>query len=427
MSGVLAELGLKRAISASVDYCVIGAGIVGLATARELQNRFSNARVAVLERSSAVGTSQTSHNSGVIHAGLFYRPGTLRARTCVRGAQQMYEFAHANKIPYRRAGKLVVATEATHEQPMLQQLLERGETNGVPGLEILSPEQVEAIEPAVHSSFGAVHSPNTGIIDYAAVARTLEQHVHDSGGCVVKNFSVSSAEAVDSGVRIVGFEPGQPGPRKEIHAKGLVTAAGLYADSVAQRCGASSKSRLKPFRGRYWSVSQHAQQLYGCNTNVYPISSGGFVGVHATPTVSGEVILGPSGAPALAREGYLWRNVSMQQLLEFATDTGMWNMLWKNPSAVLTELKSDISKQAFMRDVKKLIPDFKEEHAEPSFTGVSGHYIDEQRGTPYDDFEIETQASIPAVYARHMPSPAATASFALAEEIVDRAANTFPP
>lgn len=417
----------------TVDVAVVGGGVVGLAAARELQRRDPGRSVAVLEKEPAIASSQTSHNSNVVHSGLLYKHGTLRADACVRGASHLYRFASEHAIPHRRCGKLLVASEES-EIPMLHTLVERGQANGVEGLETLSQSQVERMEPAVKNRCGAVWSPNTGIIDYSAVSQALQKEILSHGGQIITGIEVLGANNLPEGggVRISGVEPGQPGPTKEIHASGLVTCAGLYGDRVARQCGATDRSRLKPFRGRYWNVSDEAIRIRTglshssaesvgqpfCNTNVYPVSAGGFVGIHLTPTVNGDIIMGPSGAPALDREGYRWKDVNLRQLYEFVVDSGMWSILRKNPSKVWQELISDISKRVFMRDVRKLVPDFRDDEALPSFTGCSGHYIDSNEGKPYEEFEFEVGQR--AVYARHLPSPAATASLALAEEIADR-------
>jgi 2-hydroxyglutarate dehydrogenase len=276
------------ALETDFDVALVGGGIIGLATARAVLRRFPRARVAVLEKEREVAPHQTGHNSGVIHAGMYYVPGSVMAKTCVRGAELMYAYVAEKRLPHDRVGKLIVATTPA-EDAQVQLLYERGTANGVKGLKVLTGAEVAAKEPAVSRAFSALWSPNTGIVDYALVSRALAADVAATGrGDVKCSFAVQAiAEDAASGrVVITGVEPGQVGPLKTVTAKHVITCAGFHADRVAALAGGAAHPKIVTFRGTYYQMKDGLKDIV--RTNVYPVPSGGGipVGVHITPTVN---------------------------------------------------------------------------------------------------------------------------------------------
>jgi L-2-hydroxyglutarate oxidase LhgO len=313
------------AMETDFDIVIVGGGIIGLATARELLARYPGLTVAVLEKEREVAPHQTGHNSGVIHAGMYYEPGSVMAKTCVRGAALMYKYCEDKKLPHERVGKLIVASNA-EEHAKVQLLYERGTANGVQGLEVLDGEQVRAMEPNV-AAYSALWSPNTGITDYGLVSRSLACDVLETGRADVKlSFQVESFERVEvveataatsggadataaSAVVVVrGVEPGQPGPSKAVTAKHVITCAGFHSDRVARLAGGGPDPKVVTFRGSYYQMKPQWKDVV--RTNVYPVPSGGGipVGVHFTPTVNErrghQMIIGPGACIAFSREGY---------------------------------------------------------------------------------------------------------------------------
>jgi 2-hydroxyglutarate dehydrogenase len=302
------------------DVVVVGGGIVGLATAAELLKRHPSLRVAVLEAGSEVAPHQTGHNSGVIHAGMYYVPGSVMAATCVRGAALMYAYAKAKALPVDRCGKLIVAASEA-EGAAVRELYARGTANGVLGLKVLTGAEVAAMEPNVSAAHSALWSPNTGVIDYGLVARALADDVVASGrGDVKLRFRLTAVEegdarGADAGRLVLrGVEPGQAGPQKVITARHVITCAGFYADRVAQLAGGKPEPKVVTFRGTYYQMKPAFKDIV--KTNVYPVPNGSGipVGVHFTPTVNErrghQMIVGPGACISFSREGYRMTDVS---------------------------------------------------------------------------------------------------------------------
>ena len=312
----LSPLALQR----DWDVVVVGGGIIGLATAAELLKRHPSLRVAVLESGAEVAPHQTGHNSGVIHAGMYYEPGSVMAKTCVRGAALMYAYARARALPHDACGKLIVAANE-REGAAVRELYSRGVANGVPGLRVLTGAEVAAMEPAVSAAHSALWSPNTGVIDYGLVSRSLAQDIVDSGrGDVKLRFELTSVEEGAAGgpdagrLLLRGVEPGQAGPLKTVTAAHVITCAGFYADRVAQLAGGKPDPKIVTFRGTYWQMKPPYKDIV--RTNVYPVPTGGGipVGVHFTPTVNErrghQMIVGPGACISFSREGYKMSDVS---------------------------------------------------------------------------------------------------------------------
>lgn len=368
---ILSPLALER----DFDVAIVGGGIIGLAVARECLKRHPRARVVVLEKEQEVAPHQTGHNSGVIHAGMYYVPGTSMAKTCVRGAELMYAYCAEKKLPHDRVGKLIVASnEREHEQVTL--LFERGTANGVKGLRVLTGKEVAAMEPAVSAAYSALWSPNTGIVDYGLVARSLAADVCDTGRGDVRNrFEVTAIENGAGGRVVVrGVEPGQVGPEKRVTAAYVITCAGFYADRVARMAGGAEHPKIVTFRGTYWQMKAPLKDIV--KTNVYPVPNGGGIptGVHFTPTVNErrghQMIIGPGACLSFSREGYKFTDVRLRDLWDFVTNGHLWTFVAKNPVLSLGELWKDVNKAAFLRDARKLVPSLSDDMVEPSFTGA---------------------------------------------------------
>ena len=430
---VVAPLALER----DFDLVVVGGGIIGLAIAREALTRNPTLRVAVLEKEGEVAAHQTGHNSGVIHAGMYYEPGSAMARTCVRGAALMYAYCAAKGLPVDRCGKLIVATDA-NEGKAVDELYRRGTANGVQGLQVLSGAEVAAREPAVSRAFSALWSPNTGVVDYGLVSRALAADILATGrGDVKLGFELTAVEdgtGADAGrVVLRGTEPGQAGPPKRVTARHVITAAGFYADRVAALAGGAPHPKIVTFRGTYYQMKDGAGSAGKdiVRTNVYPVPTGGGipVGVHFTPTVNErrghQMIIGPGACITFSREGYRMLDISPRDLFDFATNGHLWAFIVRNPLFSLAELWKDVNRAAFLRDAQKLVPSLTADMVEESFTGVMAQVF-EADGTAAKDYIFERGCMGGRVmHLRNAPSPACTASLAIAETVVDLAAKDF--
>ncbi|HEY2637323.1 MAG TPA: L-2-hydroxyglutarate oxidase [Solirubrobacteraceae bacterium] len=393
--------------SENCDLAVVGAGIVGLAAARELQRRRPDLRVCVLEREAAVGTHQTGRNSGVIHAGIYYPPGSLKARLCVAGARTMYEYCAERGIAHERCGKLIVATEAT-ELPALDELERRGRANGVPGLRRLDSAELREVEPHV-TGVAALHSPATGIADFAAVARALAEDVVAAGGEVATACPVSGLEPAPRAVRLR-------------HARGALTAryavlcAGPWADRLAVGAGADPDPRLVPFRGAYLRLRPERTHLVRGLVYPVPDPSLPFLGVHLTKHVSGEVLVGPTALLAGARDAR--RRLRAADVAATLAWPGTWRMARRWWRTGLTELHHALAPRALARKAARFVPELAPDDVEPAWAGVRAQALGRD-GRLLDDFAFsETER---ALHVRNAPSPAATSAFAIAGFVADRA------
>ena len=418
------------AMQVEFDVAVVGGGIIGLATAREIQKRFPGKTVCVIEKEREVAPHQSSHNSGVIHAGMYYEPGTDMAQTCVRGAKLMYEYLESHKLPYDRVGKLIVAVnEKEHEQVRL--LYDRGTKNGVLGLEVLDGEQIRKKEPAVSKAFSALWSPNTGIADYGVVSRSLAGEIIASGkGDVKLEFEVKKIEqSTDGRVVITGVEPGQKGPSKRVVAKNVIACAGFHSDTVAGFAGGAANPKVVTFRGTYYQMKATYKDIV--KTNVYPVPSGGGipVGVHFTPTVNErrghQMIIGPGACLTFKREGYSFFDISLSDLWGSLTNGGLVRFAVQNPSLSLGEVYKDLNRAAFLKEAQKLVPSLTDDMVEESFAGVMAQVFLPD-GSAAKDYIFERNLLNGKVLSlRNAPSPAATASLAIAEKLVKLAEEDF--
>jgi L-2-hydroxyglutarate oxidase len=396
------------------DVAIIGGGILGLATARALLERFPSLSLVLCEKEAELATHQTGHNSGVIHSGIYYKPGSYKAKLCVEGARLAVEFCDANGIKYDRCGKVIVAT-SQEELPRLRTLYERGVANGVPGVTMIDAERVREIEPHVRALAG-IHSPNTAIVDWGEVAATIGRDLAARGVTIERNFPVSAITRVRGGGVAVSTT------QHSITARRIVNCAGLYSDVVARLAGAEPEVQIVPFRGEYYMLRPESEHLV--HGLIYPVPDPEFpfLGVHFTRTIHGEVEAGPNAVLAFAREGYAWGQARPGELLGTLRYRGFWSMARKYWRTGAYEVYRSLSKAAFVKALQRLVPELKPEDVKPGGSGVRAQAV-RRDGTLVDDFSIVTSPD--AIHVLNAPSPAATASLAIGRHIAGLAAETF--
>ncbi len=384
---------------------IVGAGIIGLATARELRQRHPDAAVTVVDKEAAVGRHQTSHNSGVVHAGLYYAPGSLKARLCTRGRQLLREFCEARGVPYEECGKLVVAS-TSDEVPALRQIEGRAEANGVPGLRWLTGTELKDIEPHA-AGVAALHSPHTAIVDFPKMAEAMAAELDVRLGFEVTGFRTTGTEVVVSS------------PAGDLPADRVIVCAGLQADRVARLAGDQAGPAIVAFRGEYWRlVPQRTHLVEGL---IYPVPDPAypFLGVHFTRRVGGIVDVGPNAVLALAREGYRRRDIQPGDVRETLAWPGFRKMVGQHWRPGLRELRGSLSKRAFIAAARRLVPEVTAADVVPAPAGVRAQAVDAD-GSLVDDFRIgSAPGSARVVTVRNAPSPGATSSLAIAEYLVD--------
>jgi len=388
------------------SFLIVGGGLVGMATAYRLFERFPKAQVTLLEKEADVGAHQSTHNSGVLHAGLYYRPGSAKAKLAVKGIRQMKAFCVAEGVPHEICGKLVVAT-APEELSRLDELLARGQANGLEGLRKLDSAQMRAIEPHV-GGIAAAHVPEEGIVDYRAVCDRLVARVKERGTRVVTGARVSRlARQGNSWVAST--------PQGEFTAQFLINCAGLHCDRVAALAGEPREVRIVPFRGEYYKLKPSRQSLV--KNLIYPVPDPKFpfLGVHFTRLIHGGIEAGPNAVLAFAREGYKLSTVNIPDLFDALSFPGLWRFLRKYPQMVRTELAQSLSKGRFCRSLQRLLPDIRPEDLEAGGAGVRAQAMSPS-GDLVQDFHILARDH--ALHVLNAPSPAATASLAIGEHVV---------
>ena len=391
------------------DLAVVGGGIVGLATAMEWLAARPGSAVVVLEKEPHVGAHQTGHNSGAIHSGLYYTPGSLKAQTCVAGATLLMEFCRARRIPYAQCGKLVVATDES-ELPLLQTLHERGQANGVEGVALIGPERLRELEPHARG-IRALHVPSAGLVDYSQVARAFADVIRQRGGAVRVSTRVERMARDGHRWRIettAGL----------VQASCLITCGGLHADRLAGLAGADRNVRIIPFRGEYYDVVPQRRHLV--KAMIYPVPDPRlpFLGVHFTRTITGGLHAGPNAVLALKREGYRKRDVDLADTLELLAFPGFWKMVAKYWAVGAHESYRSWVKAAFVQSLQRLVPEIRGTDLIPNGSGVRAQAVD-VHGSLVDDFSIVQGDG--AIHVRNVPSPAATASIRIGQLIVERA------
>jgi L-2-hydroxyglutarate oxidase LhgO len=389
----------------SFDSVVVGAGIVGLSTALNLSHARPGSRVAVIEKENGLAPHQTSHNSGVIHSGIYYQPGTKRAKFCIRGKEKLVQFLDEHHIQYRRCGKLIVAN-TEREIPLIEELMRRGRNNGLKGLAMLNPEEAKKVEPFVQC-LAALHVPETGIVDYKEVAAAYASDLAQNGGVVMTGTRLLSGTR-KGGVWNIETSSGS------ITAPILVNCAGLQNDRVARSLGVDPHGMVYPFRGEYHRLSPAAAgKIRGL---IYPAPDPElpFLGVHLTPTIHGDVLAGPNAFMAFAREGYLKRNIVVRDLWEAVSYVGFPPFILHYAKTGFYEGMRSLGRSILLKDLQKFVPFVRLEDITWGFSGVRAELM-EPHGEIQDDFAI--LKSDGAVHVLNAPSPAATSSLALGEEI----------
>jgi L-2-hydroxyglutarate oxidase len=396
-----------------VDITVVGGGILGLAVARELLRRSPGSSLCVLEREAELAAHQTGHNSGVIHAGVYYTPGSLKARLCVEGAREMYQYCEQHEIAYERCGKLILATDRS-ELDRLDEIERRGQANGVEDLRRLGPAEIEQIEPHARGIAG-LHSPNTGIVDFAGVARAYATDVREGGGTVSSSCGVEGIEVSGRSMRLTHAQ----GVTETRHA---VFCAGAWADRLAVMAGASADPRIVPFRGAYLRLVPERRALV--RSLIYPVPDPAlpFLGVHLTKHISGDVLIGPTALMAGARDAYRLSRLRGKDLLDTLAWPGTWKMLRRFWSTGVTELHHAASRAAFVRAAARFLPELQVRDVEPAFAGVRAQALGRD-GKLVDDFVFSQTER--ALHVRNAPSPAATSSLAIARHVADEAQRAF--
>lgn len=394
------------------DVLIAGGGIVGLATAYQLTRHYPRLRVTVLEKEQHLAQHQSGRNSGVLHSGIYYKPGSLKALTCRQGRSLMQAFCEREGIPFEICGKVIVATEE-RELPTLQMLAERGQANGVQ-CAVIEGEQLRELEPHV-AGLQAIYVPEAGIIDFRRVCQRLAERVCEAGGEVVTGAKVLAVRETSDSVG-VGTSQG------DFTTHYFVNCAGLYSDEIARLSGVHPPARIVPFRGEYYLLSEEARGL--CRNLIYPVPDPRFpfLGVHFTRTISGEVECGPNAVLAFAREGYHKTDVHWRELWSTLCYPGFWRLARRYWRTGFGEMWRSLSKRAFVRSLQRLVPSVRAEYLRPAPAGVRAQAVAPD-GKMLDDFVwIDTPRT---VHVLNAPSPAATASLAIGEKIMQRLSERF--
>jgi L-2-hydroxyglutarate oxidase len=395
------------------DVAIVGGGILGLAVARELLARRPGTSLCVLEREPDIATHQTGHNSGVVHAGIYYTPGSLKARLCVAGARELFQYCTERGIPFERCGKVIVATDAS-ELGRLDELERRGQANEVPGLRRLDAAGIRELEPHAVGIAG-LHSPATGIVSFPAVARSYAADVGQAGGAVVSGCEVLGVRA---GARSIQLEHS----RGTTEARHAIFCAGAWADRLAVAAGADPDPRIVPFRGAYLRLAPERRELV--RSLIYPVPDPAlpFLGVHLTKHIDGDILIGPTALLAGARDAYSLSRVRRRDVVDTLAWPGSWRMFSTWWRTGVSEMRHAAIRAAFVRAAARYVPELRVEDVEPAFAGVRAQAL-ARDGKLVDDFVFS--ATNRALHVRNAPSPAATSSLAIARHVVDRAQQDF--
>jgi L-2-hydroxyglutarate oxidase len=395
------------------DIAIVGGGILGLAVARELGKRRPDASICVLEREQQLGTHQTGHNSGVIHAGVYYVPGSLKARLCVEGAREMYEYCESHEIASERCGKVIVATDAS-ELERLDELERRGHANGVPGLKRIDGDGIIELEPHA-TGIAGLHSPGTGIADFPAVAHAYARDVTEAGGTIATGCEVTDVQVSGRSLRLTHSHG-------VTEARNVVFCAGAWADRLAVAAGADPDPRIVPFRGAYLRLRPERRHLV--RSLIYPVPDPSlpFLGVHLTKHIDGEVLVGPTALMAAARDAYRLGTVHRRDLVETLAWPGTWRMLSRWWRTGITEVRHAALRSAFVKAAARYVPELETADVEPAFAGVRAQALGRD-GKLVDDFVFSHTER--ALHVRNAPSPAATSSLAIARHVSDEAERAF--
>ena len=399
--------------SSQYDIVIIGGGILGLSTAMQLLERSHQWRVAVVEKEEELATHQTGHNSGVMHSGIYYRPGSRKAQFCVAGLNNMIKFCEENEIEFQQCGKVIVALHES-ELGRLQDLYERGTANGVRDLEIVGPERLKEIEPHT-AGVRALWAPHTGIVDFTKVAAAFANKFQQAGGDI---FTGAAVKKITRSTGSVALET----TKGTLQAKYLINCAGLYADKVASMTGENIGVRIIPFRGEYYTLRQESHHLVSGLIYPVPDPQFPFLGVHFTRNIKGHVEAGPNAVMALRREGYRKRDFSLGDSLGNLAYPGFWKMALKYWKIGMGEVYRSYSRRVFLRDLQRLLPEIQNSDLASGGSGVRAQAV-ARDGSLLDDFSIIQSGD--AIHVLNAPSPGATSSLAIGEHIAGLAIENF--
>lgn len=391
---------------------VVGGGIIGVAVARRLLGMDPAAQVTVWEKESRLAGHQTGHNSGVVHAGLYYTPGSLKARLCRRGVGLLKTFCEEHAVAYDEIGKVLVALDET-EASRLAEIERRSQANGVPGIRRLDAPELRRIEPNVRGVAG-LHSPTTAIVDFPGVTRAMADEVSQQGGSI--RTGVEMVGMRETGGEVVLTARRRDGETEESAFDLVVLCAGLHSDRVAALAGGDPDPRIVPFRGEYYLLREDRRDLV--NGLIYPVPDPRypFLGVHLTPRVDGEVMVGPNAVMALAREGYRWSDVSPRDLAAAAAWPGFRRFARQHWRTGVAEMAGSLSRRRFVAAARRYVPELTSADVVPGPSGIRAQALDRD-GSLVDDFRMDRRGHVLAL--RNAPSPAATSSLAIAEHLVD--------
>jgi len=389
---------------------IIGGGVVGLGVALEITRRFPRQKLLLVEKEDKVARHQSGHNSGVIHSGVYYKPGSLKARLCVAGAAAMVEFCREHAIPHNVCGKVIVATQEA-ELPRLEELRQRGEANGLSGLRLIGAQELQEIEPHA-TGLQALVVPSTGVTDYAVVCEKYAQLIAANGGTVQTSAAVTGIQRSAQEI-VVETSMGA------FATSSVINCAGLYSDRIARMAGDDPGIMIVPFRGEYYDLTPERRSLV--RALIYPVPDPRFpfLGVHFTRRITGRVDAGPNAVLALAREGYRHRDISVRDLASSLAFPGFWRMACKHWRNGLGEWHRSLSKPAFVRALQRLLPEVTERDLVPGGSGVRAQAL-KPDGALVDDFQFVPSGKV--LHVLNVPSPAATASLMIGKTIVDTAA-----
>jgi L-2-hydroxyglutarate oxidase LhgO len=398
-------------VESRYNVIIVGGGIVGLAVGLEITQRFPRLRLLLLEKEHRVGRHQSGHNSGVIHSGVYYKPGSLKAKLCVTGAAAMVEFCREHAIPHQVCGKVIVATHE-EEFPRLEELRRRGDANGLTGLQSIGPEELREIEPNA-SGLRALVVPATGITDYAAVCDKYAEIITARGETILTSTEVT-------GIKRHGDEITVETSRGAFSGKSLINCAGLFSDRISRMAGDDPQVMIVPFRGEYYDLIPERSSLV--RSLIYPVPDPRFpfLGVHFTRRISGSVDAGPNAVLAFRREGYKRTDFNLRDLGSSLIFPGFWRMAAKNWRSGLDEFHRSFSKPAFVRALQRLVPEVGDEDLVPGGSGVRAQALTRE-GALVDDFQFVPSGRM--LHVLNVPSPAATASLLIGRTIVSTAAD----
>ncbi|XP_044254640.1 L-2-hydroxyglutarate dehydrogenase, mitochondrial-like [Tribolium madens] len=409
--------------SEEFDVVVVGGGIVGAASAREILLRHKSLRMAIVEKEPKLAVHQSGHNSGVIHAGIYYKPGSLKAKLCVEGLHLAYKYCDEKKIPYKKVGKLIVATNSL-EQQRLADLHDRGLQNKVPDLKVLKGvEEIKKIEPYCQG-VEALWSPHTGIVDWGLVTEYYGKDFKDSGGDIFFNFEVNGFKESSSGSYPVNITAKNG---KSLNAKYVLTCGGLYSDKLSELSGCPRDPKIVPIRGEYLLLNP--KKCHMVKGNIYPVPDPRFpfLGVHYTPRMDGSVWLGPNAVPAFRKEGYTWFDINVKELVDAFSYRGFQKLIFRNVGYGVQEVMKSAFSRLQLKDLQKYIPEVTAEDIKRGPAGVRAQALD-INGNLVDDFVFDLGkegVGKRILHCRNAPSPGATSSLAIAKMVADRLEKEF--